>query len=320
MLGSSQNLLRATRCLLMCLAMGTGPGLRAEGGATATATAIEVPSAILSASSAVDAPAPESGILERLGVREGALVRAGENLGEIEGSEQRLALAQAEGDLALALREAESDVRVRLADKEHQLAKVELQRAVSVNNDIPNTVSAKEVDRLRLAVDRTALEIEHAGLERSLLALKVKRTQADVALARMRIARLAIVAPAPGIVAELHLHAGEWADKGELVARIVRVDRLRAEGFLNVRDALLGLVGRSVRVTAELGGGRKSEATGRIAFVSPEADPVNSQVRFWAEIENPGLVLRPGLSATISILPAEAAAGAAPVAAAARGL
>lgn len=316
MLGSSHLLSNLTRCVLLCLPLGAAPELLAVERATPATTVIEVPSAILSASSAVDAPAPESGIVEQLGVREGALVRAGQKLGEIEGSEQRLALAQAEGDLALAQGEAQSDVRVRLADKEHQLAKVELQRAVSVNNDIPNTVSAKEVDRLRLAVDRTALEIEHAGLERSLLALKVQRTRADVALARRRVERLEIVAPAQGIVAELPLHAGEWADKGELVARIVRVDRLRAEGFLNVRDALLGLVGRQVRVTAELGGGRRGEATGRIAFVSPEADPVNSQVRFWAEIENPGLVLRPGLSATISILPAEAEAPPTPVAAA----
>jgi hypothetical protein len=40
-------------------------------------------------------------------------------------------------------------------------------------------------------------------------------------------------------------------------------------------------------------------------FVSPEVNPVNGQVRVWAEVENRGLLLRPGLQAALTIHLAE---------------
>ena len=43
------------------------------------------------------------------------------------------------------------------------------------------------------------------------------------------------------------------------------------------------------------------EVTGKVTFVSPEVDPVNHQVRVWAEVDNTELVLRPGLAAEMTI-------------------
>ncbi|QDU88484.1 p-hydroxybenzoic acid efflux pump subunit AaeA [Pirellulimonas nuda] len=273
------------------------------GASAASDAAIEVPSAILTAAQSVEAPAPEAGVLVDLSVREGSTVKAGQVIGRIDGAAQQLAIEQVEADLAMARRESKSDIRVRLAEKEHQVARVELQRALEVNSGFANTVSAKEVDRLRLAVERTALEIEHAGFEREMLALKIARTEADLRLARHELQRLVVRSPASGVVAEVVRHGGEWADKGELIARVVRVDLLRAEGYLDVQDAVLGSVGRPVRVHATLAGGGEAVANGRVVFVSPEAEPVNSQVRFWAEIDNAAMKLRPGLSVSITILP-----------------
>ncbi len=45
------------------------------------------------------------------------------------------------------------------------------------------------------------------------------------------------------------------------------------------------------------------EFAGHIVFVNPEIDPLNSQVRVWAEVENPDLKLRPGMQATLTIEP-----------------
>lgn len=267
---------------------------------------IEIPSAILTAVESVEAPAPEAGVLSELSVREGSQVVAAQVIGRIDGAAEQLAIEQVEADLAMARRESQSDVSVRLAKKENQVAKVELQRALEVNAGFPNTVSAKEVDRLRLAVERTTLEIEHAGFEREMLGLKIARIEADLRLARHALDRLVVRAPSAGVVAEVVRHAGEWAEKGALIARIVRVDRLRAEGYLNVHDAGIGFVGRPVRVRATLGDSREVSAPGRVVFVSPEAEPVNSQVRFWAEMENNAMQLRPGLPVAITILPQRA--------------
>ena len=269
---------------------------------------IVVPSAILSVIEKVDVPAPEAGILKSLAVREGVRVEAGQSLAQIDPHEQQLLAEVVSEDLLLAQCEAESDISVRLAEKEHQVARVELQRAESVNADFPNTVSAKEVDRLKLAVESTKLKIEHAHFERALLALQIQRTEADLKLAQYRVDRLAISTPIPGVVAQIDKSAGEWVDKGELVLRIVRVDRLKVEGYVAVSDAVNGLVGRPVEVEAGINGSEPVKALGKIAFVSPEAEPVDAQVRFWAEVDNSAMQLRPGLTVSVKILDAAASA------------
>ena len=50
-----------------------------------------------------------------------------------------------------------------------------------------------------------------------------------------------------------------------------------------------------VLLAVELPDGQQAEFPGKLVFVSPEIDPVNAQVRVWAEIENEGLRLRPGM-------------------------
>ena len=49
--------------------------------------------------------------------------------------------------------------------------------------------------------------------------------------------------------------------------------------------------------------GKTESFPGKIAFVSPEVDPITSQVRVWAEVENRKLLLRPGLRGSFVIHP-----------------
>lgn len=262
---------------------------------------INIGSAILSAHETIEVPAPEAGILRELQAVEGTRLKANASIGQVDAREQQLLADVAQQDLLLATKEAASDIRVRLAEKEQGVAEAELVRATSVNNDFPNTVSDKEIDRLQLAVERSKLEIEHAKFERDLLAIRIARIEADLRLAQHRVDRLAIVSPLSGIVTKIYKRPGEWVDKGKSVLQVVRVDRLRVEGFVSVEDAVTGLVGRLVEATATLPTGKPILATGRVVFVSPEAEPVNSQVRFWAEIDNRNLKLRSGLAATLVI-------------------
>lgn len=262
---------------------------------------IRVASSILTISDSVEVAAPQAGVLRGLSIREGAKLSAGDPIAEIDAREQRLNVAVVREQMAVARQESENDIRVRLAEKENKVAEAELGRATSVNAELPNTVSAKEIDRLRLAMERTELEIEHAGFERDLLTAKLKRIEADLALAQHRVERMKIAAPIAGVVAEAPRRAGEWVDAGETVARLVRVDRLRAEGYVGVSDALEGLVGRPVTIEVRLPGGKVQSANGKVVFVSPEAEPVDAKVRFWAEIDNASLRLRPGLTASVVI-------------------
>jgi multidrug efflux pump subunit AcrA (membrane-fusion protein) len=105
------------------------------------------------------------------------------------------------------------------------------------------------------------------------------------------------------MVVEVLRRRGEWVQPGDTVVRIVRLDKLRAEGFLPAKHASLDLVGSQVRLKVASPDNKPLEFTGHIVFVNPEIDPLNSQVRVWAEVENPDLKLRPGMQATIMIAP-----------------
>ena len=88
---------------------------------------------------------------------------------------------------------------------------------------------------------------------------------------------------------------------GDRVIRMIRLDRLRVEGFLPVRTARRELEGSPVRLSIEHPGRPTAQYTGKLIFVSPEVDPVNDQVRVFADIENPDLTLRPGLRGSLVI-------------------
>ncbi len=93
-------------------------------------------------------------------------------------------------------------------------------------------------------------------------------------------------------------HRGEWVEPGDPVLRILRIDRLRAEGFVKVRHTEHDLENCPVTLTVDLPGRPGTVFPGKVVFVSPEVDPVNAQVRIWAEIENRGKRLRPAAPPT----------------------
>ena len=100
---------------------------------------------------------------------------------------------------------------------------------------------------------------------------------------------------------EVSRHRGEWVKPGETVFHILRLDRLRAVGFLKAAYATHNLQDYVVRLRVELPGAGIAEFPGKVIFLNPEIDPVNTQIRIWVEIENKGLQLRPGMRGKMTI-------------------
>ena len=76
--------------------------------------------------------------------------------------------------------------------------------------------------------------------------------------------------------------------------RVVRIDRLRVEAFINLQTGLTLLENSPVVFEVAFPDAPVQEFAGEIVFLNPEADPVNGQIRVWAEIENRDRMLRPG--------------------------
>jgi len=275
-------------------------GLLPSGATSTRAAEIEIPSALVKLLEQVEVPAREAGSLERLSVREGVMVAAGDSLGKIDDRTPAFDRSKAEIELAGAKKLAASDVKVRFAKKSAEVAAAELRRALESSARLAESVTASELDQLKLVADKTRLEIEQAELEHELAQTAVALKQNDLATADHAISQRQIAAPLAGFVAQVLKQPGEWVEPGEPIVRILRLDRLKAEGLVSA-DALDGsLMGRRVTLTVTQGQ-KPVEYSGTIAFVSPEVDPVNGQVRFWAEIENADLALRPGLHGSLTI-------------------
>ncbi len=245
--------------------------------------------------------------------------------------------AQAKLSQRIAAMKASNDVAVRHASKSRDASKAELERAVQARKAFEKSISQTELDRLKLVLERNELEIEKAKFEQELadvqqqieessiaeqdqiverlkLSVEQAQLQKDVdALtrdvkartldqAKLQLARRSLRSPLDGEVAEVFRHRGEWLEPGQRVMRIVRLDRLKVEGFVASSAITSSLRGAAVRVRVVLSEDEKPVLVrGKIVFISSEIDPVNAQVRVWAEVENPDLLLRPGLSAEMVI-------------------
>lgn len=244
---------------------------------------------------------------------------------------------QAKLSQRIAALKAENDVAVRHAVKSRDASKAEFDRAVQARKAFEKSISQTELDRLKLVLERNELEIEKAKFEKVLadlqqqiedslitqqeqiverLTLSVEQAHLQQEVdeltrdvktrtldqAKLQLARRGLRSPLDGEVAEVFRHRGEWLEPGERVMRVVRLDRLKVEGFVDSRAITSSLRGAAVRVMVTLSDDEKPvQVKGRVVFISSEIDPVNAQVRVWAEVENPDLLLRPGLPAEMFI-------------------
>jgi multidrug efflux pump subunit AcrA (membrane-fusion protein) len=252
---------------------------------------------------------------------------------------QRQMLAELQIDLDVAEKESQNDVPVRASEKAMGVAGNQHQRALRAREKYKDSVSDSEIDGLRLAYERATLDHEQAefdlamkreklaGQQAALITQKIAIAEAeleirqaeelhdiavlqaglkrhDIDAAALAVSRRTVASPIDGVVVELFRQTGEWVEPGEKVLRIIRLNRLRAEGFAPLATAGTSLAGRVaiIEVTTPDEGVVRKE--GRISFVSPEADPINQEVRIWAEFDNDEPRLSPGMLATIRIAPA----------------
>ena len=270
-------------------------------GAESPAEPIEISDVLITVIERVEVPARERGLITKLCAEEGDLVKAGQLLIQIDDADARLAMKRAAIELETARSQAANDVKLRLAKKALELAESEFARGRKSRELFKDSVTDEELQRRELAVDKAKLDIEQAQHERQLAELNAVFSENELAIAQRNVELRRIAAPIGGLVVQVNRRPGEWVEPGLTAIRILRTDRLRAEGFLDAKQLGEELVGREVTLTTKLAGGNEIEFTGVLRFVSPEINPVDGRVRVWAEIENRDMKLRPGMRGSLRI-------------------
>lgn len=287
---------------MACLGLGaTGLVVAVTGLAATEAGPKDTVTVLINVLEQAEVPAREAGVLMSLDVQEGTHVKEGAVLARIDDTEPAFLQQRAQLERDIAAKNAANDLAVRTAEKTRDVTQAIYQRTNEGSQKFRNSISQTELDHLQLEADKAELALRQARHEEQIAKATAQLKQVEFEFACRHVERRKITAPFDGVVVEVNRRRGEWVEPGNHVLRLVRLDRLRAEGFLDAQQARPELAGRRVTLTVDPSEKLPQPLTGKIVFVSPEVDPVNGQVRILAEIENPSLTLRPGIRATMAI-------------------
>jgi len=252
-------------------------------------------------------PAQEAGVLTEVAVKEGDQVAEGGLLARIDDTQAQMQLKAARFKLDVAKEEASNDVNIRYAQASTRVAEAEYMVNKEACDKVPGAIPATEMRRLLLTYHRAKLEIEQAQMQFRIAALETNVAQAEVDAAAEGVRRRKILAPMDAMVVERFRHHGEWVQPGDPVMHIVRIDRLRVQGYIRATDHAAGEIdGRDVTVDVELTRGRQESFRGKVVFVSPLVQ-AGGEYQVWAEVENRRdprnnhWLLQPGLDASMTI-------------------
>lgn len=276
------------------------------------ASEVKLQRCIVSLIKDVQIPARQAGVLKSLAledgtpVQEGLAVKTGQSLGLLDDDDARARrrAAQMEHSVAKAgLKKAEASIAA--ADATVKVAEAEVDESKEINLRTARAIPETQVRRQVLTVDRAKSEAEVAAREVETAELTIDAKDAQLEVATITLNQHAIEAPQDGIIVQMYRRVGEWVSPGDPIMRLVYMEKLRVEGFVNADSYTSDeIFGREIEVTVHLPHGRVEKFRSTISFVDPVIDS-SGEYRVWCDVENrehkAHWILRPGMYADMTI-------------------
>jgi len=253
---------------------------------------IVIEGAILKTIESTSVSSQVAGRISELTVKEGARVKAHQEIGRVNDAAVKIQMEKAKVSIAIAEKKQKNDIDTRLASKNREVAENEYRRAVDSNIQVSDVYPLNEIDRLKLIFSRTELEFERTVYQQSMAVLDKTLAEMEYKASQELAQRHRIQSPCDGVVVAMEKRMGEWVEPGTIVLKIVQIDKLRIEGFVQAADATPDLVGSTAEVIFD---NTNQQTTAKLVFISPDVNPLNSQVRVFLEVDNQNGLLRPGL-------------------------
>jgi multidrug resistance efflux pump len=250
-------------------------------------------------------PGKEAGVLVHLAVQEGAPVRAGQVIGQIDPSEAEMQKKAAGSAYQAAYEKWKDDVEIRYAKAQADVAKAKHELMLESNRLSRGAVTQVELNEAKLDWDRAVLGIEKSNHDKKLAAFDAMTKKAELEAAELGLQRRVVTAPFDGVVEEIKRHQDEWVQPGETILTLLRLDTMQVEGAVEQREYdPYEVQGCDVTVEVELARGRKATFRGRIIRVSSivRSDGVyNVRAEIANQVEQGHWLLRDGLPAKMTI-------------------
>lgn len=246
-----------------------------------------------------------SGTVEKLPIRIGTLVRAGQLLVKLDDREPRLEVESAQTAKLKALSEflVNEDVPVDIPDMSEEdkvalekLRKNYLKAAADfesgrISDDAFQKISDEYDSRMVFSgALREDIRKAKDGLSEAMIQLKQ---------ARLNLKRTSIRAPFSGIVASIQVSPGEKVSVGHELVKVVNLDSLYLKGYALESEIRHLKKGTNVRITLDSFPDRKFQ--GEIESISPEVDVEKKTLTVYVKVDNRDHNILPGMHAEMDI-------------------
>lgn len=247
--------------------------------------------------------APIAGVVAEVLIAEGDQVESGRRLVQLDSLQARTELEAAHAAYDAARLQSDNDVDERFARRTLEVRQRELQQSMDANSQFPGSISETEIAKLQLVVDQSRLSIEQAQHETQIARAVAVEKLAAMRIVEARVRKHGVQATVSGNIVEVAVEPGEWVEAGKPIVRVVSLNPIRVECFVDGRKYGSELVGRGIEFfpTAVANAKPETPLRGKVTFVSPELHPVTGQARLWATIDNPKLAARAGMRGKLVI-------------------
>lgn len=247
----------------------------------------EVADCLIEAQSRVKVSASTPGVIVRMAVDRGDVVKAGDVLAELESSVEA-------AQLAAARARAQNVQGIESARARLMLARSVDDRLNRLRRANAGAVTDASLDEARSELAAATAAVRDAESNLELARLEAERAAAVLALRR-------VVSPVDGVVVERALTAGEYRHEQAHLLTIARIDPLHVEVFAPLR--LLGSVrvGDSAEVLPEAPVGGRHAA--RVLVVDRVIDAASATFGMRLMLPNPDLAIPAGLRCKVHFRP-----------------
>ncbi len=244
---------------------------------------IQFDKCLVFAGESIEIPSQDSGSIASLLVHENESVNANQVLAKLEGEIARLEKDAAGLQARVALSEAQDTSEIRLAQafvEETKMQSEQYEEMAAKGN-----VSPTDFRQRQLTAKQAEVRLIQSNTAKQQRDLKAQLAQSALVLSQQKLDRLILRSPISGTVVRIDHRPGEWIQAGTTVVKIVRLDEVRIDCFIDdeqiERDRLIG---KTVKVTSKRGE-TESLFSGRITSYDQEINAAG-QIKVHATVQN----------------------------------